>query len=93
MKFEYDPDADAGYLRFTKEAVHRTVQVNFDTLVDLDHANQAIGVEILFIQERIHEDPERFKKETLECARLLTQNQLHDLHRVLTNIMHAQVVA
>ena len=52
MKIRYDPDADALYIKLKEGKVDHTLEVDKNTLFDLDEKNQIIGIEILFVKER-----------------------------------------
>ena len=56
MKIEYDPQADALYLRLFKGKVAQTKPVGKNTFVDLDHKGNALGIEILFFKRKFKRD-------------------------------------
>lgn len=46
--FEYDPEADAAYIRVRRKAkIYETAEINRDVLADLDKNKKLIGIEIL----------------------------------------------
>ena len=53
MKINYDPRADALYLRFQDGLVGRTRKVEDGVLVDLDEAGRLYGIEIIGMKGRI----------------------------------------
>jgi len=53
MRTTYDAEADAMYIYFTDESVHRTVRVSSRVLVDLDADDNLRGVEILFVSKAL----------------------------------------
>ena len=53
MKISYDPDADAMYIELVEREVAKTKEVDDNTIIDLDNEGNVIGVEILFVKERI----------------------------------------
>ncbi len=52
MRIEYDPQADAIYLRLKRGRIHETVEVSDGVLVDLDEKGDPLGIEILFVSKR-----------------------------------------
>lgn len=52
MRLEYDPEADALYLRFKRGRVSETVEVADNVFVDLDAEGVPLGIEILFVSRR-----------------------------------------
>ena len=55
MRLTYDSEADALYFSITSREVHQTKHVDENTLVDLDKEGNVIGVEVLFVKERMPE--------------------------------------
>ena len=55
MKITYDPKADAMYILLQPEgaAVAETREVTEDVLVDLDEANNIVGLEVLFASRQM----------------------------------------
>lgn len=56
MRREYDPEADALYLRLKKRRVSKTVEIADHVFVDLDSEGTPLGIEILFVSR--HYSPE-----------------------------------
>ena len=61
MKIRYDPDADAMYIRLTDEEIDKTRKIDDNTILDYDKNGQLVGIEILFVKERIPEFLEEVK--------------------------------
>ena len=53
MKIRYDPDADAVYIKLSDEKVETTREVDDDTILDYDKRGRLIGIELLFVKERM----------------------------------------
>jgi uncharacterized protein YuzE len=53
MKLQYDPKADALYLRLDASRIIESAGVQPGIVLDYDVNNQVIGVEILRVQERV----------------------------------------
>lgn len=49
----YDPEADAAYFRLRKAKVAKTVKLQDWLLADVDQAGRLLGVEMLFVSDRI----------------------------------------
>jgi uncharacterized protein YuzE len=47
LDFKYDREADALYIRLTDGLQARTVQIEPGTLVDVDSAGTAVGIEVI----------------------------------------------
>mgnify|MGYP000182656550 CR=1 FL=1 len=56
MKIEYDKDADALYISLVEGKVEETVKVAEDVLVEVGEDGRAIGIEILWVSEKISAD-------------------------------------
>ena len=56
MKIEYDPQADALYLRLFRGKVAATKSVGKNTYVDLDKKGNTLGIEILFFKRKFKRD-------------------------------------
>ncbi len=52
MRIEYDPKADALYLRLFKGKVAETKPVGKNAYVDLDKKGNALGIEVLFFGKK-----------------------------------------
>jgi uncharacterized protein YuzE len=46
-KFEYDPEADAAYLRFSSEAILESEEVSDGIIIDYDNDGRIVGMEVL----------------------------------------------
>ena len=53
MKIRYDPDADAVYIKLSDEKVETTREVDDNTILDYDKRGRLIGIELLFVKERM----------------------------------------
>ncbi|OHA04409.1 MAG: hypothetical protein A2934_02125 [Candidatus Sungbacteria bacterium RIFCSPLOWO2_01_FULL_47_10] len=53
MKTTYDKQSDALYMQLTAGRVKRTVKVNPRVLVDVDEKGNVVGVEFLFVSQRL----------------------------------------
>ena len=53
MKIKYDKQADALYMYLSKGRVEKTVKVNPRVMVDVGESGNVIGVELLFVSQRI----------------------------------------
>lgn len=47
MKFEYDYEADALYIRVSGGMVDRTISIETGTLVDVDTHGEVVGIEVI----------------------------------------------
>lgn len=56
MKVTYDPQADAMYVKFTKEKFSKNRQIDENTILDLDKNGNVIGIEILFVSKHMPKD-------------------------------------
>ena len=67
MKITYDSDADAMYIYITEDRdIAKTKEIDENTILDYDKDGNVIGVEILFVKERIPEF--EYKVETEKIA-------------------------
>jgi uncharacterized protein YuzE len=46
-KFEYDPEADAAYLRFSSESILESEEVSDGIILDYDSDGHIVGMEVL----------------------------------------------
>ena len=53
MKITYDKEADAMYLSVSRGKVKKTIEVNSRVIVDIGEKGKVIGVELLFVSERM----------------------------------------
>lgn len=56
MKVEYDPQADAIYIRLKDEPVSTTREVDDNLIVDIGAAGKIVGIEILFVSDYLSSD-------------------------------------
>jgi uncharacterized protein YuzE len=49
VTIQYDPEADAAYIRFSDKAVSRTQEESDICILDLDSAGDLIGIELLSV--------------------------------------------
>ncbi len=56
MKIEYDPEADALYIRFREADPVDNIDIEDGLTVDLDERRQLIGIEILSVSRRLPSD-------------------------------------
>ena len=57
MKFEYDPNADALYVRLSEEKVIESEQVQPGIVLDFNEAGQVGGIEVLAASKRAEPTP------------------------------------
>ena len=62
LKFEYDREVDAAYLRIRRAKIAGSEEVEPGLIVDLDQRQQIVGVEILHFARRFMQQPKRLKK-------------------------------
>ncbi len=69
MKFEYDSEADAGYiyLKFPIKngGVKKSIEVSDNVIIDLDEKNDILGIEVLSVKQRNPELLNMLKKSTI----------------------------
>ncbi len=68
MNAHYDPDADALYFEIIEKDVYKTKKIDENTLLDYDEKGNVIGVELLFVKERMPEFLENIKQENISIA-------------------------
>ena len=56
MKVEYDPQADAIYIRLKHEPIATTREIDDNLVVDVDASGKIVGIEILFVSEYLTAD-------------------------------------
>ncbi len=59
---EYDPQADAVYIKMIRRKVSKTVEIDDTTMADLDKKNHIIGIEII-----------NFSKTKVDLTKLITE--------------------
>ncbi|WP_301101454.1 DUF2283 domain-containing protein [Propionivibrio sp.] len=52
MKIEYDPEADALYVRLGEQKITESEQVQPGVILDFDESGKVVGVEILSASKR-----------------------------------------
>ena len=65
MKITYDQEADAMYIELQKAEVAKTKKIDENTLLDFDKKGKVIGIEILFVKERVPQLLKEVKVENL----------------------------
>ena len=55
MKTTYDPDADAMYIKVKEGKIAGTRQIDENVIIDVDKEGCLLGVEVLFVKERVPE--------------------------------------
>lgn len=53
MNIRYDPDADAMYITLKEGTTHKTKEVDENIIFDYDKQGTVIGIELLFVKERM----------------------------------------
>jgi len=56
MKIEYDKDADALYIEFSKGEFAKNKKIDNDTIIDLDDNDNILGIEIINVSKRLSKD-------------------------------------
>ena len=56
MRIEYDPEADALYIRFREADPVDNIDIEDGLTVDIDERRQLIGIEILSVSRRLPSD-------------------------------------
>ncbi len=52
-KFEYDPDANAAYIRFSSEPIFESEEVSAGIILDYDQDGHIVGMEVLDARENL----------------------------------------
>ena len=67
MKVEYDPEADAAYIKLTEADVAESEEVKPGIILDYDAQERVVGIEILYVSKRRPDiDLERLEVETVK---------------------------
>jgi len=53
MKITYDKQADAMYMYLARGKVMKTIEVNPRVIIDIGEKGKIIGIELLFVSEKI----------------------------------------
>lgn len=56
MKIEYDKEADAVYIEFSKGEFAKNKKIDDSTIIDLDEDNNILGIEIINVSRRMPKD-------------------------------------
>ena len=65
MEIRYDEDADALYIKIVNREGFRTEEKDENTILDYDKDGNIIGLEFLFVKERMPEFLKSIKKEKI----------------------------
>jgi uncharacterized protein YuzE len=52
-KFEYDPEANAAYIRFSSEPIIESEEVSTGIVLDYDEAGRIVGMEVLDARQNL----------------------------------------
>jgi len=67
VKVEYDPEADAAYIKLTEADVAESEEVKPGIILDYDAQERVVGIEILYVSKRRPDiDLERLEVETVK---------------------------
>ncbi|RWK77211.1 MAG: DUF2283 domain-containing protein [Mesorhizobium sp.] len=53
LKLEYDPEANAAYIRFSSEAIQESEEVSAGIVLDYDAEGHVVGMEVLDAREHL----------------------------------------
>ncbi|RWC00396.1 MAG: DUF2283 domain-containing protein [Mesorhizobium sp.] len=53
LKLEYDPKADAAYIRFSSEAIQESEEVSAGIVLEYDAEGHIVGTEVLDAREHL----------------------------------------
>ena len=56
MEITYDKEADAMYIKFKEGEFDRNKKVDDSTILDLDKEGNVLGIELLWVSERMPEE-------------------------------------
>ncbi|QGP91667.1 hypothetical protein MGLY_10080 [Neomoorella glycerini] len=68
MKFRYDPDADAVYIRFNDSSIYETEEISQGVLLDIDEEGKLVGLEILNASKKLGKPPLTVEVELTKTA-------------------------
>ena len=68
MKIRCDPDADAMYIELVNAVSFRSKEIDDNLLIGYDKKGNVIGIEILFVKERMPKLLKELKEENLIAA-------------------------
>ncbi len=60
MEINYDKEADAMYIKFREGEFSKNKKIDDNTIIDLDKDDNILGIELLWVSERI--PPESLEK-------------------------------
>ena len=52
MKVEYDPDADAAYVKLSEAKIVESEEIKPGIILDYDEKDEVVGIEILSVSKR-----------------------------------------
>jgi uncharacterized protein YuzE len=55
MKTEYDPEANALYVKFSDEKIERTEELRPGIILDFDNRGHIVGIEMLDAKQKLSE--------------------------------------
>lgn len=53
LKLEYDPEADAAYIRFSSERIEESEEVSAGIVLDYDAEGHIVGMEVLHARRNL----------------------------------------
>lgn len=53
LKLEYDPEADAAYIRFSSEQIEESEEVSVGIVLDYDADGHIVGMEVLHARQNL----------------------------------------
>jgi uncharacterized protein YuzE len=53
IKLEYDPEADAAYIRFSSERIKESEEVSAGIVLDYDAQGHVVGMEVLHARQNL----------------------------------------
>ena len=62
MKIEYDPTADALYVRLSDQSIIESEQIKPGIVLDYDEAGDVVGIEVLGVSETMESSSPRRKR-------------------------------
>ena len=68
MRIRYDLDADAIYIRLLETEIATTHKIDDNTILDYDKSGRLVGIELLFVKERMPHLLKEIRVENLMAA-------------------------
>ena len=68
MNLRYDPEADAMYIRLSDKEIATTRKIDDNVILDYDKKGVLVGIELLFVKERMPHLLREIKVENLLSA-------------------------